>query len=153
MKTFWSLLRLDFIPASKDVGLLALRLWLGGSMLVLHGWGKLSNFQEMSGKFADPLGVGIKTSLSLAVFGEVVGSLLVVIGFFTRLGALSGAITMGVAFFLVHSATLKGQGNGEMAFIYLAGFVAIFMAGPGRFSIDGASGGGRGGKSSRESRR
>lgn len=131
---------MDFMPSSVDCGLLALRLWLGISMLALHGWTKLSNFQEMSGKFGDPLGIGSKASLSLAVFGEVVGSLFVILGLFTRLGALSLVITMAVAFFLAHGAKLSGQGSGELAFIYMAGFFAIFLAGPGRFSIDGAKG-------------
>jgi putative oxidoreductase len=71
MKTLLRILRLDFIPASADLGLLVLRLWLGLSLLLLHGWTKLSTFQEMSGKFPDPLGIGTKASLSLAVFGEV----------------------------------------------------------------------------------
>ena len=140
MKTVLRVLRLDFIPASVDVGLLVLRLWLGLSLLVLHGWTKLSTFQDMAGKFSDPLGVGTKISLSLAVFGEVVGSILVILGLFTRLGALSCAITMGVAFFLVHEAVLKGRGSGELALIYMAGFTAILIAGPGRFALDAASG-------------
>jgi uncharacterized membrane protein YphA (DoxX/SURF4 family) len=29
-----------------------------------------------------------------------------------------------------------GEGSGEMAFIYLAGFVALLIAGPGRYSFD-----------------
>jgi putative oxidoreductase len=141
MKSTGSFLRLDFIPSSADCGLLALRLWLGISMLTLHGWAKLSNFQEKAGSFGDPLGIGSKASLSLAVFGEVVGSLLVILGLFTRLGALSVMVTMAVAFFMVHGAKLVGPGNGELAFVYMAGFFAIFLAGPGRFSIDGAKGG------------
>jgi putative oxidoreductase len=152
MKNFWSLLRLDFIPASADLGLLALRLWLGLSLLVLHGWTKLSSFQDMSGKFPDPLGIGSQASLSLAVFGEVVGALFLILGLFTRLGALSCAVTMAVAFFLSHGAKLKGSGNGELAFIYLAGFIAIFLTGPGRFSIDGTSKSGKAPKANRDSK-
>ena len=151
MKTVLRVLRLDFLPASVDLGLLVLRLWLGLSLLCLHGWTKLSGFQQMAGKFADPLGVGAEVSLSLAIMGEVVGALLVVLGLFTRLGALASAITMGVAFFLVHNAVLKGSGSGEMAFIYLAGFVALLIAGPGRFALDASSGKGAK-KAPRESR-
>jgi len=152
MKTIWSILRLEFIPSSTDFGLLVLRLWLGVSLLVLHGWTKLSTFQEMSGKFPDPLGLGSKASLSLAVFGEVAGALFIILGLFTRLGALSCAITMAVAFFVTHGAKLKGSGNGELAFIYLAGFVAILIAGPGRFAIDGSTKSGKASKSGRDSK-
>jgi len=49
---------------------------------------------------------------------------------------------MGVAFLFVHKLALKGQGSGELAFIYLAGFVTLFIAGPGRFALDSKSGGG-----------
>jgi putative oxidoreductase len=143
MKTLLRILRLEFLPASVDLGLLALRLWLGLSLLLLHGWGKLSNFQQMSAKFADPLGIGTQASLGLAVFGEVVGSVLLIFGLFSRLAALSCATTMAVAFFLVHKMVLKGPGSGELAFIYLAGFLTILIAGPGRFALDGKSGGAR----------
>lgn len=136
MRTLLRILRLEFFPVCPDAGLLVLRLWLGLSLLILHGSTKLANFGPMSEKFADPLGIGTKASLSLAVFGEVVGSILLVLGCFARLGALSCIITMGVAFLFVHKLALKGPGNGELAFIYMAGFVTIFIAGPGRFAVD-----------------
>lgn len=138
MKKIVSILRLDFWPDKPDVAMLVLRLWFGLSLLVLHGWGKLSNFQGMSKRFSDPLGVGSQASLSLALVGEVLCPILLVLGFFTRTAALGAAITMAVAFFLVHGGALKGGNSGEMAFIYLAGFVAIFLAGPGRYALDGS---------------
>jgi putative oxidoreductase len=131
------LLRFDFLPTSTDVGLLLLRLWLGLSLLLLHGWGKLTGFSEMSGKFPDPLGVGSTASLALTVFGEVVCGLLLALGLVTRFAALVLIVTMGVAFLLVHKASLKmGPGSGELAYVYLAGFVTLFVTGPGRFSLD-----------------
>jgi putative oxidoreductase len=53
-----------------------------------------------------------------------------------RLAAIPLVITMAVAFFAVHGGALTGEGNGEMAFIYMAGFVALLIAGPGRYSFD-----------------
>src|ERR1044072_7951835 len=100
MKTILRILRLEFIPASVDLGLLILRLWLGLSLLLLHGWTKLSNFQTMSGKFGDPLGIGSQASLGLATFAETFCSALLVIGLFARFAALSCVINMSVAFFL-----------------------------------------------------
>ncbi|MEO6034199.1 MAG: hypothetical protein ABIQ35_02975 [Verrucomicrobiota bacterium] len=58
MKQFAKILRLDFLPGSANCGLLALRLWVGLSMLLLHGWTKITGFNEMSGKFLDLLGIG-----------------------------------------------------------------------------------------------
>jgi putative oxidoreductase len=141
MNTFLRFLRLDFLPASADAGLLILRLWLGLSLGLLHGWSKFTGFSKMSGKFADPLGIGSQASLGLAVFGELVCAALIVFGLFTRSAALAAAITMGVAFFVVHNMALSGPGNGELAFIYLAGFVTLFLTGAGKFSLDAAMGG------------
>ena len=90
---------------------------------------------------SDPLGVGSPTSLAMAVFGEVVCALLVALGLFTRFAAAVLAITMATAFFLVHKAALSGPGSGELAFVYLAGWVALLVAGAGRFSLDAKMGG------------
>lgn len=138
MKKIGSILRLEFLPASVDLGLLVLRLWIGLSMLLLHGWDKATGYKGM-GRFADPLGVGNEISWGLAVFAELVCSVLLVIGLFTRFAALAGAITMAVAFFIVHRMVFPGAAGGERAFIYLAGYVTILLAGPGRFALDGKS--------------
>jgi len=42
-----------------------------------------------------------------------------------------------VAFALVHKMALSGASSGELAFIYLAGFLTLLVAGPGQFSADG----------------
>lgn len=130
------LLQLDFLPRSVDAGLLVLRLWLGLSLLLLHGRAKLAGFSEMSGKFPDPLGIGSPTSLTLAIFAEVLCAILLVLGLFGRAAAAVLVIQMVTAFFLVHQLALTGAHSGELAFVYLAGFVALLIAGPGHFSLD-----------------
>jgi putative oxidoreductase len=127
-------LRLEFIASSPDAGLLLLRLWLGLSMLWLHGWEKLMNLFAGKTTFLDPLGVGETTSFVLTVFAEAVCSVLLVIGLWTRWAAVILAFTMGVAFFIVNSANLKG--NGELAWLYLGGYLVLFAAGAGKFSVD-----------------
>jgi putative oxidoreductase len=136
MKSIIRFFQLNFLPRSTDCALILLRIWLGLTILLNHGWGKLMRFGEMAAKFSDPLGVGPTTSLSLAVFAEVVCASLLVLGFLTRFSALVLVILTGVAFFMVHGGALSGANSGELAFIYLAGFVALFLAGPGRFSVD-----------------
>ena len=118
-----------------------LRVWLGLTLLLNHGWAKLMTFNQMVGKFPDPLGVGQTTSLSLAVFAEVVCAALLVLGLFTRFAALVLVIEIGLAFLLVHHRALSGPGSGELAFLYLAGFVALFLAGGGQFALDRKVGG------------
>ena len=90
----------------------------------------------MAGKFPDPIGFGSSTSLALAVFAEVACALLIVAGVFTRAAALTQTILMSVAFFVVHKGALAGPGSGELAFIYLGGFVTLLIGGAGRFSFD-----------------
>jgi putative oxidoreductase len=142
MKSLINLFQLNFIPSSTDCALLALRLWLGISMVLIHGLSKMSGIAAKAEKFPDPFGIGPKASLGLAIFAEVVCSGLLIIGLFTRFAALNLMITMGVAFLIVHKMLLKlGPGSGELAFIYLGGFLVIFMAGPGAFSLDAMFGG------------
>ena len=141
MNFFIRRLQLDLVPTSTSLAILLLRVALGTQMLLGHGWGKLMTFSEQAATFPDPLGVGHTTSMALAVFGEVVCMSLLVVGAFTRLAALGGAVTMAGAFFLVHGGKLRGANSGEMAFLYLVGFVAIFLTGPGRFALDTKLGG------------
>ena len=131
-----NLLRLSFLPSNWDFALLVLRIWIGGALLLDHGWSKLANFSAMSSRFGDPLHIGHAASLALAVLAEVICALLVMIGFATRIAALIVIIELGVAFIFVHHLKLTGQGNGELAFVFIAGFMTIFIAGPGRFSVD-----------------
>ena len=135
-----SFLRLNFIPASIDLGLLILRLASAGAMLWLHGKGKLMDFNKAVEKFPVILG-SAKISLGLAVFAEVLCAGLLILGLFGRFAALALAVTMGVAFVMVHKMALTGTGNGEMAFLYLIPFVTLFFTGPGKFSVDGGAGG------------
>ena len=127
-------LRLEFIASSPDVGLLLLRLWLGVSMLYLHGWEKLLNLFAGKTAFLDPLGIGEMPSFVLTVFAEVLCSVFLLIGLWTRWAAVILAFTMGVAFFIVNSANPKG--NGELAWLYFGGYLVLFVAGAGKFSVD-----------------
>jgi putative oxidoreductase len=129
-------LHLNFLPRSADTALLLLRVWHGTALLLLHGWGKLTDFSSMSQQFVDPFGIGKAPSLVLAIVGEVVCSTLLVVGLFTRVAALGAATTMGVAFWFVHKGMLSGPQSGEMAFLFLGVYLALFIAGAGRYSID-----------------
>lgn len=130
------LLTLDFVPRSADFALLVLRLWLGLSMALLHGWGKLSSLVAGTSKFPDILGIGATPALVLAIFAEFLCSLFLIVGLWTRLAALMLVVTMSVAFFMAHGAKLSGQGSGELPFVYLAGYMVLLLAGAGKFSVD-----------------
>ncbi|MEM9016855.1 MAG: DoxX family protein [Verrucomicrobiota bacterium] len=126
-------------PGSHDslssIGLLIFRVLTGGMMLIAHGWPKLAGFSKMSGGFPDPLGVGSPLSLTLAVFAEVVCSLAIILGAFTRVAAIPLLITMLVAAFLVHAADPFNKK--EFALLYAIPFFVLILTGAGKLSIDG----------------
>jgi putative oxidoreductase len=130
-----SLLQLSFLPPSVDVGLLILRLTLGLTMFFAHGLPKLQNFSSTAPKFMPVFGSG-EIGLGLAVFSEVGCAALLVLGLFTRFAALMLTITMAVAFFLVHKGALSGPSSGELAMLYMMGYLTLVFAGGGKFSAD-----------------
>ncbi len=129
-----------FIPSDDSdlthMALLVARLWFGLTMLFNHGFDKLAHFSDLVGTFPDPLRVGQEASLILVIFAEVGAALLLTVGFMTRVAAAVLVIDMFVAFLMVHKAGMTGQSSGEMAFLYLAGFVTLAIAGGGLFSLD-----------------
>lgn len=121
----------------KHIGLFILRVGFSAGMMT-HGWPKLQKLMNMGEvQFPDPLGIGAIPSLILTVLGEFVFPILVILGFKTRIAALPVAITMAVAFFVVHHGDAFNRK--ELAFVYLIAFVVIACVGPGKFSIDGTT--------------
>lgn len=123
-------------PVQTDLALLLLRVLLGGLLLRLHGIGKIGGLSADPVQFADPFGIGPAASLFLSMFAEVVGSALLILGLATRWAALLVVINLLTAFTLAHGMVLIGQGSGELPLVYLIGFLVLFLAGPGKFSID-----------------
>jgi len=114
-------------------GLLFLRLTFSGMMLT-HGIPKLLNLIQGDIQFGDPIGLGPTVSLILAVIGEAICPLLIILGLKTRIAAIPTIITMAIAAFIVHGS--DPLGTKEMALLYLFGFTAIALLGSGRFSLD-----------------
>ena len=124
------------VSPAVSAGLLVLRAFFGFGMLFLHGWGKLSKFNETAATFPDPLGVGHSTSLGMTVFAEVVAAALLGLGLFSRAAAAILAFEMATAFTMIHKMAFSGQMSGEMAFVYFGAYFTLMLAGPGRFSLD-----------------
>lgn len=120
--------------ASKDIGLLILRLSAGGLMLV-HGLPKLMKlFAYGPIQFADPFGIGATTSLILAVFAEVVCAILLILGLKTKLASIPLAVTMFVAAFMIHASDpFKVK---EKAILFLLMYISLMFTGAGKFSVD-----------------
>ena len=118
----------------KNIGLLILRLTVGFSMLLGHGWPKLANFGAISTKFPSVMGLSSEISLSLAVFSEVFCSVFLILGLLTRWISVPLIATMLVAVLIIHgSDPFKAK---ELALMYLFTYTTLFFTGGGDYSID-----------------
>lgn len=118
---------------SVHIGLALLRI-VPSVFLMTHGYGKLMKLISGNTEFANPFGIGQAPSLFLAVVGEFICPLLMIIGFKTRWAAIPAAITMFVAAFMIHAADPFGRK--ELPLMYLAFFIIIILLGPGKYSVD-----------------
>lgn len=116
-----------------NIGLALLRI-VPSAMLLTHGIPKFQKLISGNFEFGDPIGIGITPSLFLAVIGEFVCPILIIIGFKTRWMAVPPAITMLVAGLIVHAA--DPFGTKEKAFLFFTFFIVIIILGPGKFSVD-----------------
>lgn len=119
----------------RDLGLLLLRLGVGGLMAFSHGFGKVQKL--LAGgpyEWADPIGLGPGLSLTLAASAEFVGGLLVAVGLLTRFATVPLAVTMLVAVFVVHAGDPFAKQ--EFGLLYLIPFLTLLLSGGGRWSLD-----------------
>ncbi|MFT4648937.1 MAG: putative oxidoreductase [Glaciecola sp.] len=123
---------------NSDLGKLLLRLAVGG-LLLLHGIDKVSNgttfIEQVLGDRGWP------EAIAYGVYvGEILGPLLIISGFVSRLGAVLVAGTMVMTMVLAHPGdwyTLNQYGGltTELNLLYLLGSLTIFFGGGGRFGI------------------
>jgi putative oxidoreductase len=125
-------------PAAFDWGLLSLRVWFGLSLFLKHGWEKPTNFAQMSQHFPNPLHIGSVPSLIFAHASDAICSILVLLGLGTRWAALLITVNISIAWSFVHHFQFFGRGSdhGEAIVLYLGGFLALAIMGPGRLSLD-----------------
>ncbi|MBY0478520.1 MAG: DoxX family protein [Chitinophagaceae bacterium] len=129
------LLSVKYSATAFNISFLVLRLILGLTMCVNNGYDKLVHFADKKDSFVNFLGMGSAITLALVVFAEFFCSIFITLGLFTRFTVIPLIITMGYAFFVSHHGNLFG--DGEHAALYLSGYIAILLCGPGRVSVDG----------------
>ncbi len=123
-----------------DLALLVLRLVSGILMVTLHGWGKvLGIINFLSGKewkfvnVVSSIGFPVPGLFAiLAGFTEFVSSLLIILGFFTRVNAVLLSSVMLVAVFY----NLKFGYPYELSLLYLVVFLFLALTGGGKYSLD-----------------
>jgi len=122
---------------SFNIAVLILRVTFGSLLLINSGIYKLKHFAELQNSFADPLHMGHMPSLMLVLFAEVFCAVFIILGLFTRIMTIPVVITFIVIVFMVNKGYSK---EAEKGILFLAGFFAILLMGPGKYSIDGAMG-------------
>jgi putative oxidoreductase len=96
-----------------------------GAMFFLHGLGKVT---------AESFSV--TSLLGVAGIVEILVGIMLVLGLWTRLGALAGAITMVVAYVMMHPGLNPLSSGGELAVLYLVSFLVILRDGAGKYSLE-----------------
>jgi len=120
------------ISKNTDLGLLVLRISIGGLMLfhgvskILHG---ISFLVENMGTFA------------YAVYiGEVLAPIAILVGFRTRIAAVIFAINCITAIAVAHAQDIfsisdHGGYANELLMLYLLGAIALFFTGAGKYAV------------------
>lgn len=117
-----------------DVALLIFRVFAGIALLRGHGIEKLFNFSEELAHIPDPFGIGATPSLLFALFADFFCAILIILGAFTRLAAIPIFTTTLIGFLVVHGG--DAWQLRDVPFIYSVVFIAIFLFGAGKYSID-----------------
>lgn len=117
----------------EHIGLLVLRVLTGLMMIMGHGWSKMVNFETMAVTFPNITGLGSGISLGLAIFGEVICQIMIILGIKTRWFSIPAFITMMVALILVHGGDpwMKQEKAAMYAMVYLV----LIITNGGRHSI------------------
>ena len=124
---------------ADDLGKLILRVTLG-VLLLLHGIAKVTRGVPGIEKMVE--GIGLPSYFAFGVYlGEVLAPILVLLGFYARLGAALIVVNMLFAIVLAHRADLlvltkTGGWALELQAFFLFTALALALMGPGRFSIN-----------------
>lgn len=124
-------------PKLNDIringALLILRL-VSASLMIPHGFKKLMHFSEKSEDFMSFMGLSGEISLALVIGAEFFCAILLVVGLFSRVAVIPMVVAMFVAAFDAHKGEIFG--DGETSFLFLACYVTLLIAGPGKYSLD-----------------
>lgn len=128
----------DFLR-STDFGLLLLRIALGGLML-FHGMHKLIYGVGFIGDMLAAIGLPSFIAYG-SLLAELVASLMIICGIWTRLASVVFAGNMMVAILMAHASemfSLSPMTGGlviELPLLYLLGAAVLCLTGGGRFAV------------------
>jgi len=117
-----------------DIAKAGLRLFAGLSMAIAHGTSKIpieDGFLRMVVRMGAPFP---EVSAWIAVYSELLGGILLALGFFTRSAAVAIMATLAVAILVYHAG--HEYGHKELALLHFAVAAFFLISGPGRLSMD-----------------
>lgn len=124
---------------NADLGLLLLRLTVGGLML-FHGIHKVTNGVGGIGEMLAAIGLPAFIAYG-SLLAEVVASLMMIVGVWTRAASAVFAGNMVVAIMMAHSAdifTVNAMTGGwtiELPMLYLLGAAVLCLTGAGKYAV------------------
>jgi putative oxidoreductase len=121
------------LPNQVSLAVLVLQLSFG-FLMILHGYDKLQKFLSGKHDFPDPLHVSPFISHGLTIFAEFFCSILFILGLLTCPALIFLIGCTGVIAFSIHGS--DPFADKENAFLYLFTYLAIFLTGAGKYSID-----------------
>lgn len=126
----------------SNMARLFLRLFVG-VMFMQFGIRHLMNFEQMSATFPGTMGMSSETSLIVMIIIELLCSLLIMVGFLTRLATIPPIISMLFAehYILADIHTISPYlidsiQPGYLPIMFIGIYLFIILAGPGKISLD-----------------
>jgi uncharacterized membrane protein YphA (DoxX/SURF4 family) len=154
----WRLYRVDENSKATDVGLLLIRVTFCLCLFYHHGAEKFYDFHTLVHHPLDPVGIGVVPSVLFAGLSDGICSLLVLFGFFSRYAAAIILICLNTVWWIMDHGLQRLLGlpvpprpgasatqilhavhsipNVMNVPMYILGALVVFIAGPGRYSID-----------------
>lgn len=122
---------------------LFMRLFVG-VMMLQFGIRHLVNYNEMCATFPTVFDMSSETSLVLMIIIELACSLLIMIGFLTRLSTIPPIVAMCAAeYYILHDMVpnlpvygLDSTDPGYLPIMFIGIYIYMLIAGPGKISLD-----------------
>ncbi len=135
MKKRWlNILKTGFSTERYHWVMLFYRVLVAFAIIRIHGWKKITGFEEEVLHIPDPFGFGGYTATVMAILSNVVCSVFVAFGLFTRLAAFGAMMVPLIGLLVIHIA--DPWPAKDAPWMYSLAFLVILLMGPGKYSLD-----------------